>query len=113
MEDAPGHKHWLSVCSQSDAPPQAAGLFSVILDAAFSASELDLFCYSLNLFKIGFSWGGPMSLVVPYNLSTLRNGWPKHLKNGHLIRFSVGLESADSLIADVRQALELLHGPKR
>jgi cystathionine beta-lyase len=53
------------------------------------------------LFKLGYSWGGPMSLVVPYDLATMRSGWPVQLKKGTLVRFSVGLESAADLQADL------------
>jgi cysteine-S-conjugate beta-lyase len=109
LADAPGHAHWLSLCSQPNEPAQAAGLFSVMLDPAFTDSQCDLFCDSLQRFKIGFSWGGPVSLVVPYNLGILRNTWPKHVKKGHLLRFSVGLEHADTLIADLKQAFERVH----
>jgi cystathionine beta-lyase len=57
------------------------------------------------LFRIGWSWAGPVSLAVPYTLSTLR---AKNTWRGQLVRFAVGLESADDLIADCEQALRAL-----
>lgn len=100
---SPGHTHWQSVCGPSGA---AAGLFSVLLDSRFETSQVDTFCDSLELFKLGFSWAGPMSLVVPYQLSSMRTAWPKALKPGHLVRFSAGLESPAALIGDLAQALK-------
>jgi cystathionine beta-lyase len=60
----------------------------------------------LQLFKIGYSWGGPMSLVMPYQLETMRSKWPAHLERGTLVRFSIGLESAADLQNDLLQALQ-------
>jgi cystathionine beta-lyase len=84
----------------------AAGLFSVIFHSRYSQAQIDAFCNSLKLFKLGYSWGGPMSLVVPYELASMRSVWPPHLKPGTLVRFSVGLEAATDLQADLHQALQ-------
>jgi cystathionine beta-lyase len=46
-----------------------------------------------------------MSLVVPYELATMRTTWSSHLRQGTLVRFSIGLEDADDLQADLAQAL--------
>ena len=69
------------------------------------ADALDAFCDALKLFKLGYSWGGPVSLVVPYDIKAMRRDW-KHL--GTLVRFSVGLEDAEDLRADLEQALSAL-----
>jgi len=100
---SPGHAHWLALCG--DAPGAAAGLFSVIFKPAYSQARVDAFCDALQLFKIGYSWGGPMSLVMPYQLESMRTGWPVHLQRGTLVRFSVGLESVADLQHDLQQAL--------
>jgi len=55
------------------------------------------------LFGIGLSWGGPMSLVMPYDMGSIRSG--KQSYAGHLLRFSIGLESVDDLREDLAQAL--------
>ena len=105
LSDSPGHAHWRGLC-QSEAGG-AAGLFSVIFHPRYSHHQIDGFCDSLKLFKIGYSWGGPMSLVVPYELASMRNGWPAHLKQGTLVRFSVGLEAVADLRTDLSQALQI------
>lgn len=95
---SPGHDHWKSHCTA------AAGLFSVMLDPRFSAAQVHAFVDALKIFKIGFSWGGPMSLAVPYDLDVMRSG-PARLP-GHLVRFSIGLESLEALQQDVEAGLK-------
>ncbi|OIN94466.1 MAG: cystathionine beta-lyase [Comamonadaceae bacterium CG1_02_60_18] len=103
LAESPGHAHWLSLCGE--AIGRAAGLFSVIFQDNIGQPQVDAFCNALKLFKIGYSWGGPISLVMPYELKTMRQAWPSHLKHGILVRFSVGLESVADLQTDLQQAL--------
>lgn len=98
-----GHTHWLALCG--DKIGAAAGLFTVVIDERYSQSQVDAFCDALQLFKVGYSWGGPVSLVVPYDLKAMRTSWPKHLSRGTVVRFSIGLESADDLQTDLSQAV--------
>ena len=106
LADSPGHAHWKALCPT--APGGAAGLFSVMLDPCYSQDQVDAFCNALQLFRLGYSWGGPISLVVPYELASMRTGWPAHLERGTLVRFSVGLEDVEDLQADIAQALQVL-----
>ena len=99
LPGSPGHEHWARLCTQ------AAGLFSVVFDERFSSAQVDAFVDALKLFKIGFSWAGPVSLVVPYDLGMLR---PGAAPRGTLVRFSLGLEAVGDLIADSEQALGAL-----
>jgi cysteine-S-conjugate beta-lyase len=95
---SPGHEHWAATCVG------AAGLFSVVFDARFSLEQIDVFVDALKLFRIGYSWGGATSLVVPYEMSASRS-LGTSLK-GALVRFSIGLEEADDLQAELDQALQ-------
>jgi cystathionine beta-lyase len=106
LAGSPGHAHWKSMCKNG--PGGAAGLFSVVVDARFGQDQVDAFCDALQLFRLGYSWGGPISLVVPYALETMRSGWPSHLARGTVVRFSVGLEALSDLQADIAQALQVL-----
>ncbi len=106
LPESPGHAHWKAVCGTEEG--KAAGLFSVIFDERYSSEQVDAFCDALRVFKLGYSWGGPFSLVVPYELGGIRQNWPAHLKRGTLVRFSAGLEAAADLQADLAQALDLL-----
>lgn len=95
LPDCQGHEIW-----QRDFTG-AASLFSIILDEKYPESATDQVVDSLKLFKIGFSWGGAHSLCVPYRVAEMRNNWQE---KGQLLRFYVGLEDVDDLIADVAQA---------
>ena len=106
LVDSPGHVHWLEVCQQGLGG--AAGLFSVIFHPRYSQHQIDSFCDALKLFRVGYSWGGPMSLVMPYDLASMRSAWPAHLKTGTVVRFSVGLESLADLQNDLIKALDAL-----
>ncbi len=97
--DCPGHASW-----QRDFHG-AGGLFSVIFEARYSEAQTDRFVDALALFKIGYSWGGPGSLVMPYRLQNVRKNWTEA---GQLVRLNVGLEETDDLIADLEQALAQL-----
>ena len=103
---SPGHAHWKALCPTG--PGGAAGLVSVIFKDEFSSAQVDVFCDALKLFKLGYSWGGPVSLVVPYDLGAMRGGWPAHLERGTLVRFSIGLEAVADLQADIAQALQAM-----
>jgi cystathionine beta-lyase len=103
LVDSPGHAHWKKLCKHD----HAAGLFSVMFDEKYSPAQIDAFCDALKAFKLGYSWGGPVSLVVPYDMRSLRGkSWPAGIKPGHLVRFSIGLEHAQDLQADLLQALQ-------
>ncbi|MFN7155320.1 MAG: PLP-dependent transferase [Acidovorax sp.] len=106
LAGSPGHEHWRALCGAGHAGQgAAAGLFSVMVDARYTQDQIDVFCDSLRLFKLGYSWGGPMSLVVPYQLASMRSRPGAHLRPGTLVRFSIGLESVDDLRQDLQQAM--------
>lgn len=105
LAHSPGHTYWKNLCVGNEG--RAAGLFSVIFDSRFNVAQTDAFCDALRYFKIGYSWGGPVSLVMPYDLSTMRSVWPSYLKHGTLVRFSIGLENAQILQDDLDQALRV------
>ena len=101
LPGSPGHEVWRRDCTA------AACLFSVVFKPDISQAQIDHFCDSLKLFKLGYSWAGPMSLCAPYDIPTIRTTkWPH---KGGLVRFSVGLESIADLQNDVAQALATMH----
>jgi cystathionine beta-lyase len=63
------------------------------------------FVDALQLFKIGYSWGGTTSLAVAYTIGHA-SGRPAY--DHRLVRFSVGLESTSDLIGDLEKALRRL-----
>lgn len=97
--DCPGHENWKRDFTG------AGGLFSVLFDARYSEEQTDRFVDSLKLFKIGYSWGGANSLCVPYRIQGMRKNWQDQ---GTLVRFNIGLEDPQDLIADIEQAFNLM-----
>ena len=98
LPGSPGHDVWRRDASA------AACLFSVVFEERFSQAQVDAFCDSLRLFRLGWSWAGPISLCAPYDVPSIRSTtrWPH---KGGLVRFAVGLESVADLKADLAQAL--------
>ena len=97
--DCPGHDIWKRDFTG------ASSLFSVLFDPRYTSEQVDRFVDSLKLFKIGYSWGGSHSLAVPYSMPAIRNFWQGE---GQLVRFHVGLEDVEDLIADLAQAFNSL-----
>jgi cystathionine beta-lyase len=95
LPECPGHEIWKRDFTG------ASGLFSFIHkgDAATAAAFVD----ALDLFGIGYSWGGFESLALPVQPEKYRSvvAWEK---DGTLIRLQIGLEDTDDLIADLSQA---------
>jgi cysteine-S-conjugate beta-lyase len=100
LDTDPGHALWATQFSG------AAGPFTIELapcsEAAFAA-----FIDGLQLFSLGTSWGGFESLVMP--------AVPHHLRAlaapvdaPRLVRLHVGLEDAQDLCEDLRQAIKAL-----
>ena len=104
-ENSPGHQYWKEVCQSG----HSAGLVSVILDPKYTIDDVRNLCDSLTLFKLGFSWGGPVSLVMLYNLSEMRVLENTHLQQGLLVRFCIGLEDPKDLIQDIENAIKVLN----
>jgi cysteine-S-conjugate beta-lyase len=110
LPGAPGHVHWKQLCGGSEnaaaVSGQAAGLFSIVFKEQYSPAQVDAFCDALKLFKLGFSWAGHLSLVVPYNVASMRDPTVAHWPyRGTLVRFNIGLEDVRDLQADLQQAL--------
>ena len=97
LPGSPGHEHWASHCRA------AAGLVCVEFDPQFAQAEVDAFVDALRRFRIGWSWGGPVSLAVPYQAVAIRNRPTPY--QGPLVRFCLGLEAVEDLVADAEQAL--------
>lgn len=98
----PDHKIWQRDFSGS------SGLFAFLLDVS-DTSELDAFLDSLALFKLGFSWGGFESLIIPCDeqLTRLNTDWTA-AKKGHLVRLHIGLEDPDDLMNDLKRGFDAL-----
>jgi cystathionine beta-lyase/cystathionine gamma-synthase len=84
----------------------ACGLFTVIMKA--NMEQIVTFCESLRHMLIAVSWGGYESLVLPRCASVKPADFDPSNREHRMIRFYIGLEDADYLIADMQQALDKL-----
>ncbi|MGX7894378.1 cystathionine beta-lyase [Tsuneonella sp. HG222] len=90
------------------------GLFSFVLAGRDEAARAR-FVDALELFGIGYSWGGFESLVVPFDAGRARTAstfppddWGAGNRLG--IRLSIGLEDPQNLIADLERAFAAMDG---
>ncbi|MDN3922084.1 PLP-dependent transferase [Roseateles violae] len=102
LPGSPGHAHWQQCSAEG-----AACLFSAVFRAEYDMQRVDAFVDALQLFGIGYSWAGPMSLAVPYDMSRSRS-LPLPYEQGVIVRFAIGLEAEADLRADLEQALGAL-----
>jgi len=96
----PGHAIWKRDFSGS------SGLFSIILNPVSEAAVAAMLD-GLELFGMGYSWGGFESLVIPFDCSTYRTAttWAP---GGTALRFQVGLEDMADLTADLERGFARL-----
>ncbi len=92
----PGHEIWKRDFTGS------AGLFSFVLKG--SKAKAGAFVDALELFGIGYSWGGFESLALPVHPESCRSAVPWD-KERAVVRLQIGLEDVDDLIADIEAAL--------
>ncbi|MCA0176584.1 MAG: PLP-dependent transferase [Proteobacteria bacterium] len=108
LPGSPGHAHWARLCTQ------AAGLLTIEFDARYTRDQVDAFVDALTRFRIGWSWGGAVSMVTVYQAarprSTVLKSETADLRSlptpyaGVLVRLCIGLEGTPDLIADLAQA---------
>ena len=84
----------------------ATGLLSIVIKAKSKSSVIN-FVNKLELFGIGYSWGGFESLAIYHDVSKSRNFY-KFEKNEYLVRIHVGLEDSQDLIADLKNSLKYI-----
>jgi len=97
FDSCPGHQFWQRDFAGS------SGLFSFILKDADRAAAVRL-VESLELFGIGFSWGGFESLALPVEPKRTTSTPPA----GPIVRLHIGLEDPDDLIADLARGLAMV-----
>ena len=93
LPDDPGHEIWKRDFLGS------SGLFSVVLAPASDAAVAAMLD-GLELFGLGFSWGGYESLVIPFDCTSYRTA-TRWAPGGPTIRLQIGLEDVEDLKADL------------
>ncbi|WP_294138421.1 cystathionine beta-lyase [Sphingomonas sp.] len=97
LPSCPGHALWARDFKGS------SGLFSFVLNGGDEAARAALID-TLNLFGIGYSWGGFESLAIPADPARIRTAAPRAYA-GPLVRLQIGLEDPADLIADLERGL--------
>jgi cystathionine beta-lyase len=96
----PGHAIWKRDFSG------ASGLFSMVLKPV-PQKAVYAFLDRLELFGIGASWGGYESLAIPFDCTPLRTAI-RWAPGGPTVRFHIGLEAVDDLIADLERGFAVM-----
>lgn len=100
LESFPGHDLWKRDFDGS------TGLFSIVLDVADDSrrrAKAHAFLDALEIFGLGYSWGGYDSLAVNARLSDRTVALAP--KQGPVIRLQIGLEDVEDLLADIERGL--------
>jgi cystathionine beta-lyase len=96
LPSCPGHELWKRDFTGS------TGVFSIVFQRRFTKKQVQAFVDALELFKIGYSWGGVTSLAVAYDFPP-NSSRPDY---GHrIVRLSIGLEDVEDLKADLSKGL--------
>jgi len=88
----------------------ANGLLSIVIKSKKKSSVIK-FINSLELFGIGYSWGGFESLVILQELReqtkyTKKRRYFRFDKDEHIVRLHIGLEDPQDLIVDLKNSLK-------
>ena len=97
LKACPGHDYWKRDFTGS------SGLFAIVLSNVDEASAVR-FVESLELFGIGYSWGGFESLALPVHPKRTASTAP----GGAIVRLHIGLEDPDDLMADLDRAFQAI-----
>lgn len=99
LPGAPGHELWKRDFTG------ACGLFGIVLKDNPPHDALARMLDHLELFGMGYSWGGYESLITPIHLGKMRSATRLPYK-GKLLRLHIGLEHPDDLIADLSRGFD-------
>ncbi|WP_422377713.1 aminotransferase class I/II-fold pyridoxal phosphate-dependent enzyme [Roseibium sp.] len=85
----------------------AGGLFTLTFQEGV---DIRAFCNALRIFRLGVSWGGFESLVLPAAIANRQDSGPNALNafqiSKNSVRFFAGLEGASALLEDITAALD-------
>ena len=95
----PQHQIWQRDFSGS------SGLFAFIFKENYSTEKLASFVNMLDLFGIGYSWGGFKSLITAGKFSRWKNS---EYFGKQMIRLNIGLEDTEDLIQDLARGFDTL-----
>lgn len=86
----------------------ACGLLTIVMKAK-KMDEIVTFCESLRHIMMAVSWGGYESLAIPRCASLQPEAFNPAEREHRMIRFYIGLEEPEYLVADIEQAFAAVH----
>ncbi len=100
LPSCPGHEFWKRDFTGS------TGVFSIVFKPEFTREQILKFVDDLELFDVGYSWGGVASLAMTYDFGKVKTKRPDY---GHrLVRLNIGLESIADLKTDITKSLHTM-----
>jgi cystathionine beta-lyase len=94
----PGHALWKrDFCG-------ASGLFAIVLNPVAKAA-VDAMLDGMELFGMGYSWGGYESLIIPFDPTSYRTA-TRWQGEGPALRLHIGLDDVQDLIADLEAGFD-------
>ena len=104
LESDPGHAIWKRDFTG------ASGLFSIVLKEA-PQKAVDALLDTVELFGMGYSWGGFESLIIPFDCVPYRTAtaWAP---GGPALRLHIGLENVEDLKADLARGFGAFNAAK-
>lgn len=100
----PGHALWKAQYTG------ASGLFSIVLTPT-PRKALAAMLDGLELFGMGYSWGGFESLIVPFNPTRYRTA-TQWTADGPALRLHIGLDDVGDLTADLAAGFERMNAAR-
>ncbi|MDP9024686.1 MAG: cystathionine beta-lyase [Candidatus Eremiobacteraeota bacterium] len=97
LPSCPGYEFWARDFIGS------TSVFSIVFKSGIPQHRIRAFVDELKVFKIGYSWGGVTSLVMPYNVKRTVRSY-----GDRLVRLNVGLEPTRDVIDDLERALSCM-----
>jgi cysteine-S-conjugate beta-lyase len=101
LESDPGHAIWKRDFTG------ASGLFSIVLKPA-PQKAVDALLNAVQLFGMGYSWGGFESLIIPFDCAPYRTA-TKWAPGGPALRLHIGLENVEDLKTDLERGFAALN----
>lgn len=86
---------------------RATGVFGLILHET-DRDRVAAMVEGYELFKLGYSWGGFESLLIPLHPERGVRTAATHVNSGTVLRLSIGLETPEDLIRDLERGFERL-----
>ncbi len=101
LPGAPGHELWKRDFTGG------SSLMGVVLDSQYSSEAVAAMLNNMQLFGMGFSWGGYESLLIGRRPQQNRSA-EVFSGNGPVLRLYTGLEDVDELIEDLESGFNRL-----